>query len=160
MIDIEVPNPLNSQNKDTEQDFDNHVDDNLAMISSTGLEVKAVDAARRLSESEAPTILPKKKMSRGEKIGVGAAVVGTVGAIAGGAAGYAYESTPKPAEQTMTITVEDGQGMLDIVDQIPGSGKYNRQDIANSIAGDPANIDVLKDGLQAGDSITVPVRFD
>lgn len=95
---------------------------------------------------------------------LGTKVMGGVAAVAfaAGAVSLAVEAgstTPERSEETTTITVMPGDGLQAIAEQVPGSNKYDVRDTTDSIAGDPANIDVLKDGLQPGESITVPIEF-
>ncbi len=104
------------------------------------------------NESAADTTTPNKQ-KRGRK--AVATVVG-VGLAAGLGAGFAAATAPDEfSNEKTTYIAEDGDGLWDAAGQIEGS--FNMNDAIDSIEADPANIDVLKDGLQQGESIVIPV---
>jgi len=104
------------------------------------------------SESAADTDTPNKR-KRGSK--AVAAVIG-VGLTAGAVAGIAHATAPDEfSNEKTTYIAEDGDGLWNAAGEIEGS--FNMNDAIDSIKGDPANIDVLKDGLQQGESIVIPV---
>ncbi|MGH7218116.1 MAG: hypothetical protein ACREGE_01570 [Candidatus Microsaccharimonas sp.] len=104
------------------------------------------------SKSEADANTPNKR-KRGSK--AVAAVVG-VGVAAGLGAGFAAATAPDEFSNEKTSYIaENGDGLWDAAEEIEGS--FNMNDAIDSIKGDPANIDVLKDGLQQGESIVIPV---
>lgn len=150
-----------------------------AVAMSTPYNSPEAEAARRLIEQqrttpEVPT--PEKAYEQGyakgtkdgfeagRRKGVKAGVAGTVltGLTVAGAAGVAaYEAktaAPEFSEQTTTYTVEPGDGVFDAAQEIKGL-----RDIRDGIAhieADPANIDVLEDGLQPGEQLVIPVSVE
>jgi hypothetical protein len=67
---------------------------------------------------------------------------------------------PTFSEETTSYQVQPGDGMYSVVESIPGAGSVDQRDIIDYVSADPANIDLLKDGLQAGESISVPVSIN
>ncbi len=135
---------------------------------------READAARRLLEApDSQTLLrpgeeqltiedmiqSKKKVAIGKKaLGVAA---GSALVFGGGAALGVFDSDPVPSEQKVGVTVEAGQGMHEIlIDNVENVNEHDLRDQAESVWKDPANLEALKDGLDPGDVIKVPVRFD
>lgn len=81
-----------------------------------------------------------------------AVTAGGLGAIAGNAM-----AAPDFSEETTTYTVEQGDGLYDAAHDILGSNTIDMRDAVEHISTDPANIDVLKDGLQPGEQLVIPI---
>lgn len=140
-------------------DFDTHFDDVLEMQSHS--------AAKRLLEAgdqQEPILIEskeQKKLPNGvKKFAAGALIAaGAVGGVA--AIGNAVaEPRFTPSEETTTYPVPAGGSLWDAAEQIEGSEAVDTRDLIEEIKTHPANISILKDGLQAGESITIPVRVD
>lgn len=91
-------------------------------------------------------------------------VVGTALAV-GGTAGLAVAAnealkTASFSEETTTYTVEPGDGLFSAIQHIEGIETINKWDAVEHVQSDPANIDVLKDGLQPGEQLVVPVSVN
>ena len=92
-------------------------------------------------------------------------VVGTALAV-GGTAGLAYAAanealkTASFSEETTTYTVEPGDGLFSAIQHIEGIETINKWDAVEHVQSDPANIDILKDGLQPGEQLVVPVSVN
>ena len=65
---------------------------------------------------------------------------------------------PVFSTETTTRVANEGDTLWGIAQQIEGSEKYDTQDTVSHIQA--SNIDVLEDGLQAGESIVVPVSVE
>lgn len=149
-------------------------DAELEMVNSWS----APDAARRTVEldatPEAPTpISPaeargsvaeattrKPEVSARVKRNRGAVAAALTVAVATGGVGIAAGSAlaaPDFSEETTTYTVEQGDGLYDAANEILGSDSIDIRDAVDHISVDPANIDVLKDGLQPGEQIVIPI---
>lgn len=93
---------------------------------------------------------------RGFRKGVAATVI-TATALAGaGAAAYEGMKGPTFSEQTHEYVVEPGDGILNAAEHIKGIDSIDPRDAVQHISVDPANIDVLKDGLQPGEVLEIP----
>ena len=110
--------------------------------------------------SEQDPSVPAQKQERSKKIGKkllsGALSAGLL--IGGGAVLHETFKAPEFSEETTTYTAQPGDGLYDAAEQIEGIGSIDTRDAIDHIVADPANIDVLSDGLQAGESITIPVK--
>lgn len=82
-----------------------------------------------------------------------AAVVGT--GLAGGKAIFDQYSPPTFSSETTTYTVNPGDGLLDVAEQIEGLGD-SREGVSH-ITKMPENQEALSDGLQPGETIVIPV---
>lgn len=106
---------------------------------------------------------PNYKMRR-IAVGVaGAAVVGGASLVpqAVGAIGELHNnSSPAFSEESTTHFTQPGDTLWGIVDQIEGIENIDKRDAVSHINKDPANTDMLKDGLQGGDVITIPVSVE
>lgn len=92
----------------------------------------------------------------GKKIAATAGVLLATGAAIGGIANE-YK-TPEFSEETTTYTIQEGEGLSAAAQHVQGD-----RDIRDAIAhieADPANIDVLKDGLQPGEQLIIPVSVE
>ena len=165
----EIQTPHSEQN-------DNSTTDNFEDI----LDWQAKDAAKRLVQEEnqqnpdqestgwgmdnLPTG-PNKRGNRAVKIGVAAGIA--AGSIFGGVAVatvQAIESAPpKPptfSEETAPVSATDGASIYSIAESIPGNATVDTRDTVEYISSYPANIDVLKDGLQVGEQLEVPISIN
>ncbi len=102
---------------------------------------------------------------RGEKVKRGAikaaAGVALIGAGVFGAKTFQEAITPPTfSEETTTTTVEHGQGLYDVVENIDGIETIDRRDAVDHVANLPENQEVLKDGLQPGESVTHAERVE
>ena len=101
---------------------------------------------------------PSKDNSTRNRIiaaGVGVAVLGGVAAGVNEAL-----APPTFSEESTTYTVQPGDGLESVVDSIPGIESADSRDVQHYVSVDPANIDALKDGLQPGENIVVPVSIN
>lgn len=143
----------------TNSTFDRDIDDalflaNARTIAGTSMGIQP--------NSEARDHTPEANSPQGKKVLTkiaGGALALAAAAGVGTALGQIDSAPIERSTETTTITVENGDGLQSIAAQVPGSEKYDIRDVTDSIATDPANIDVLKDGLQPGESVTVPIEF-
>lgn len=86
------------------------------------------------------------------------AVLGTAG-MAGLIAFLAPEgaSPADYSQQKEIVQVEPGQGLLDVAHHVEGSDHVDIRDVTEYIKEMPENTEALKDGLQAGEHVTIPV---
>jgi len=143
--------------------IDEPIEDSFHAIFAENKEMETSDvaaAARRLEIQQAnrsaevdadPT--PQRGWTRGQKLGATAAVAATAvfGATVVGA-----NQGPEFSDETKTYTVESGDGLQNAAEDILGTEKIDIRDAISHIADDPANIDVLKDGLQPGETLVIP----
>lgn len=151
-----LPTTADTTDKDTNNSLDDAIDMQIKDASRRMILEEHNHSelhSKELEEHETECATEQKKAIKALGVVAG---VGAAGVLAIGAANYIAE--PQPSEESVKITVQPGDGLQSIAEQIPGSEKDIRAAI-DSIAGDPANIDVLKDGLQAGEQITVPIHF-
>lgn len=60
---------------------------------------------------------------------------------------------------TMTYTVQPGDGWYDVIDAIPGIDSVDKREVIDHIKTDPANISILQRGeLQPGQTIVIPIN--
>ena len=130
------------------------------------LEWQAREAAQRILEQpiNEPTEEPivKNGSSLRDKILVGtaAAAAVTTGVLGLNAMDDTVEPVPTFSEQTNRYIVQDGDGIYDAAESISGIDTVDVRDAVSHITSEPLNIDVLKDGLQAGDQLVVPVSIN
>jgi|GEM_PF-1590509 len=143
---------MQMQEAQTASSLDGSFDDAIAL--------QARDIGKRLIEE--PTVeTPKPNHTvRNTLFAAGAVASATVGVLGLSAMEPEVQDVPTFSEETNTYTVQDGDGIYNAVDSIPGINTIDRGDALSHIAGDPANIDVLKDGLQAGEQLVVPVSIN
>jgi hypothetical protein len=88
--------------------------------------------------------------------------IAAIGSVALAGLGFgikAVERNIDPIEKSTSTTIEiaqPGDGVYNIAYRIPGSQEVPVDLLVHDITQDPANIDKLKDGLQVGESLTVP----
>jgi len=143
--------------------IDEPIEESFHAIFAENKEMETSDvaaAARRLEIQQAnrsaevdadPT--PQTGWTRGEKA---VAAIALVGAVAGGANLVIQNQGPNFSDETKTYTVESGDGLQNAAEDILGAEKIDIRDAISHIADDPANIDVLKDGLQPGETLVIP----
>lgn len=119
---------------------------------------RAVEYAPRESSVQ-NEVSPRVRRNRIVAAATGA-VIGA-GGIAG--VGYAAHEALEPAsfsEETTTYTVEPGDGIFAAAQQVEGIESVDMRDAVDHIKADPANIDVLQDGLQPGEQLIIPVSVE
>lgn len=179
-----IPTPKPESKKPS---YNDEVDIALDIARQGNLGPAEADAARRLVAAETSSSAPRRVTPpedtpydkgyrdghydgrqegqamgriRGRRAGVvgtlvaGAAVVGGVHLL-----GEALDDSVEFSPETTTFVAEAGDGVWDAAEQVIGSEKLNNLHVVvDHIAQDPANIDVLKDGLQQGESLVIPVE--
>lgn len=153
--DTQTP-PIDKKDK-SELTMDEHWND-VEMMS------RSSDAARRLAEqttadqSAAAEAHDTGIKNRSFRRGVAAGVIATTAVVGAGAGVYAASSNQGPhfSEKTAEYVVQDGDGLYDAAEQIKGIDSVDIRDAVDHIQVDPANIDVLKDGLQPGEVLEIP----
>lgn len=135
-------------------------------------EASAAAAAQRLIEhpKAAPALpaetgqdrTPSPRVQRNRRIArniVGGVVsTGVAATLVAGAAGALAPA--EFSEETTTWTAESGDGLYDAAEEIAGINTVDIRDGVDFIQTHPANIDALKDGLQAGEQIVIPVSVE
>lgn len=158
----------------TPSSFDAHVDIDLELANSAA-------ASRRLqasnggdilhSETVTPTgtnvIAPSAELQRfhekrivsNKKRIVGSGAVLAVGLALTPAVVDHFKPT-EFSEETKTVVVEDGDGTQSVLDKAGIKGYENEdwRDVADHVENLPENKDVFKDGLQTGETISVPIE--
>jgi len=109
----------------------------------------------KVTTTTRPTVRGTKRT--GIIVGTALAVGGTAGIAV--AANEALKSASF-SEETTTYTVEPGDGLFSAIQHIEGIETINKWDAVEHVQSDPANIDVLKDGLQPGEQLVVPVSVN
>lgn len=108
---------------------------------------------------EQPAVSARVKHNRAVATGAAVLVSGTALAT-GFAVGAAALEGPTFSEDTKTYTVEDGDGLYNAAEQIEGVNSIDIRDAVTHIETAPVNLDVLKDGLQVGEQIEIPVSVE
>jgi len=108
--------------------------------------------ARQEPSPKEPEATPRPRRGR-SAAGATAALLGTALAVVG--VDHFANGEPEFSKETTTYTVEQGDGVFDAAQEIEGLRDMN--DGIRHIEADPANIDVLKDGLQPGEQLVIPV---
>ena len=135
-------------------------------------ELKAAEAAQRLIEQPQPTPAlpaeasqdrtPSPRVQRNRRIARN--IVGGVlatGAAAALTVGVASALAPADfSEETTTWTAENGDGVYDAAEEIKGINSVDIRDGVDVIQSYPVNIDALKDGLQQGEQLIIPVSVE
>lgn len=169
-------NAQTDKKAETTQAFDSHSDDvlelnNFAAASRRLQQQSGGDIFHNESTTETGTtvITPSSEMQRlHEKkfipnkkriLGAGAVLVG--GFVAAGLVIDA-NAPPEFSDETKTIVVEDGDGTQSLLDKanIPGYDEADWRDVASHVQQLPENKDVFQDGLQAGETVSVPISID
>lgn len=122
---------------------------------------EAGSVARRVVQEPAVVVdsEPRQpnKMSNRTRAGI---AVGLVAAVAVGPQVVDRLNGPEFSEDSTTYTVEPGDGLQNVAEAVEGSNKVDIRDVEQHISVDPANIDVLKDGLQPGETIVIPTKVE
>ena len=128
-------------------------------------EWQARDAAKRIVEQS--VITPAVETSdtnttTRDRIfaGTAAAAVVATGVLGLNAMGSDVEPVPTFSEQTTPYSVQSGEGLYDAAESIPGINTIDIRDAVHQISVNPANIDVLSNGLQSGEQIQVPISVN
>lgn len=120
--------------------------------------MKVVDSVDAIIDTHLPQseeAIQKRKNRILKPIAV-VAILTTLGLGAKGA--YEIFRSPNFSEQTTTYTFEDGEGPLDAAEAIEGLG--DDRDGVTYIESMPENQEALSDGVQPGETITIPVSAD
>lgn len=94
------------------------------------------------------------KLGRGVLWTVG--VAASFGAAAGIGLAYEHADGPDFSEQNHTYVVGQGEGVTSAAETIDGINHIDVRDANDYILHDPANSEVLVDGLQVGEKLVVP----
>jgi len=133
--------------------FDDHWND-VDEIQRASQAARALDlneAANIHAEQDAAIALKKKHRNRG----IAAGLIAT-GVVGGGFAAHQLGQGPEFSETTNEYVVQDGDGLYDAAQEIQGIDSIDIRDAVHHIQVDPANVDVLSDGLQPGEVIIIP----
>lgn len=116
---------------------------------------RQAEAARRLNTpEETPSEAPDNKRrfsDRAIAAAAGIAVVGGAGIIASEVYG-----NPEFSETTREYTVQPNDGYIDAANDVTGIENVDHRDVSYHIQTDPANAEVVKDGLQPGEILIIP----
>lgn len=169
-------NAQTDKKAEAEQAFNSHSDDvlelnNFAAASRRLQQQTSGDIFHNESTTETGTtvITPSAEMQRlHEKKFVPnkKRILGVSAVIASGAlfTGLAIHETAPPefSEETKTVVVEDGDGTQSLLDKanIPGYDEADWRDVADHVEQLPENKDVFQDGLQVGETVSVPISID
>ena len=161
--------------QNTQSEFDKQTDEALALanggvheaqlplISDEEFSNNISSAAQRSVEvpiQEEQDAAQEVPVNHGKTNTAKRVIAGVAGVALAGGAVAAVAETFKPAEfeGKTTYIVEDGDGLQNAAEQIAGIETVDMRDGIDSIQGDPANIDVLKDGLQPGEILQIPLE--
>ena len=146
-------------------------DDHFAAIEEMQREREALAAQRLIEGPSQPQLpaaeaqqdrAPSARVQRNRRIArnIVGGVVAT-GAAAALTVGVASALAPADfSEEKTTWTAESGDSLYDAAEDILGIDGVDKRDAVDFIQGDPANIDVLKDGLQQGEQLVIPVSVE
>jgi hypothetical protein len=148
-------------------DQDAPIDTNFSQVEEwqkKDAERQAADAARRvletdaiLSAEEADEAKKQQQKNRLRGLAAAAATLTTIGGVAGVGLynDYKMDQLYNNAPKT-SVTIEPNGSVSSETADILGINKVDAREIEQRISVDPANIDVLKDGLQPGEKLVVP----
>ena len=122
--------------------------------------LQARDIGKRLTEEPVAETPKTNHIVRNTLFATGAVATATAGMLGLNAMGNETESVPTFSEETTTYTVQPNDGLEKIVNTIPGIDTVDKRDAEHYVSVDPANIDVLKDGLHPGEQLVVPVSIN
>ena len=114
-------------------------------------------ASRKMYQNRKPSPIS----TRNRIVSTAAGTVIGVGGMTG--IGYTAHEAFEPAtfsEETTTYTVQPGDGLFSAAAQVEGIETIDMRDAVEHIDSDPANIDVLSDGLQPGEQLIIPVSVE
>ena len=128
---------------------------------------QAKDAAKRIVEEliveEEPIVKPTELENtlRNKLIATGVGVTAVISGLAGlNALDNSPERAPTFSEETTTVAAVNGDSIFSIVNKVPGSDTVDIRDAVDFVSTRPVNSDVLKDGLQIGEQIEVPISIN
>ena len=170
MTEKQTPSPENQPSGRTPNPGEAVTDEDIAMFNDWVAQSR--EAAQRTMAVEQPIeaprsipVAPPVPEAPEATGGVSArvrrnrAVAGTVvGAALVGGIGYGLHEefkAPEFSEETTTYTVDQGEGVFAAAQHV--KGVEDLRDAVDYISADPANTDVLKDGLQPGEQLVIPV---
>jgi hypothetical protein len=151
-------------------DQDEPIDTNFSQVEEwqkKDAERQAADAARRVLETEtvqsteeadeASEAKKEQQKNRLRGLAAAAATLTTIGGVAGVGLynDYKMDQLYNNAPKT-SVTIEPNGSVSSETADIFGINKVDAREIEQRISVDPANIDVLKDGLQPGEKLVVP----
>jgi hypothetical protein len=157
----------------TTPDREDHNSDNLL---ADHYEMYASDASRRINgissqssvspeaaqESRPLPLHPEssnERPSRAKKLIVGFST-GAALLLAGATTAHALAPDSPPTEGTVVETVMPGDTLSGMVAEIPGSEKYNQQDLMDAVKNDPNNKATFEDNrLDPGEKIVFPEQY-
>lgn len=136
-------------------------------IFEDAMQMQASESAQRILEpteeyqphtNDEPTETrqPSQQVRKNRAV---AAALGVTIAATGVAAGSAL-AEPSFSDATTEYTIGHGEGLYDAAESIKGIDSIGVDEAVAHIKTDPANIDVLKDGLQPGEQIIIPVSVE
>lgn len=136
-------------------------EDDFAAIQAMQAEdmQRARAASQRFIDATPVQSQPEVTLNKKGKFVKNAAILSLSAASVAGVGVVAHDalSPPEFSEEKTTYVVEPGDGLYNAAEEIAGIETVRLDDAANHIAVDPANIDVLKDGLQPGEQLSIPV---
>ena len=124
-------------------------------------ELSDANADTRMARSVQTQINASEPLLEGSKtvtnlaIKTGALLAAGAAIVTGPAAIEAF-TAPQFSETTQEYVVQDGDGVQNAAEAIIGSEKIDIREAIHHISVDPANIDVLSDGLQPGEVLVIP----
>lgn len=147
---------------------ENHFEDIEAMQQD---QERFAASARRVMEEETPSqsepITTDSETSADRKSGrravfAAGAVLGATAALAApavvNAANEVLNHEPTFSSETTEYTLNDGESIWDAAEHVKGAGtSADIRDVVHHIEVDPTNIDILKDGIHPGTTITIPI---
>jgi hypothetical protein len=114
---------------------------------------KALDAIDHSIDSRLPQT-PEAIRRRRNRILRPVAAVALAGVVWG--IGSSFEG-PTFSESTTTYTVNEGEGLLDAVNEIDNINSIDSRDAVQYVEELPENQEVLEDGLQVHETVTIPL---
>lgn len=112
-------------------------------------------------EDEVPASQPEQERAAQRKTAVKRLAVATATTLATAGAGVValehFDREPVFSQETTTYTLQPGDGLGDAAQAIERSNEIDLRNAVHYIEVHPANIDVLKGGLEPGEQIVIPV---
>lgn len=130
------------------------IDETLAAPSAEQPIEGQMELPLETTASNETSTQPNKLRKSTIVLGAGAALVAS--AAAGAAIGNA--TAPEFSEETVTYTVQPGDGLYDAAENIQGS--FDMRDAVDYIEELPQNAVTLEDGLQPGETISIPISTE
>jgi len=125
--------------------------------------IQARQAAQRLIEehgqpAESHSATEKSGFTKPQKLVAGGLIVGA--ALLVGPEVVDSFNGPEFSPESTTYVVPLGGGLQTAAEAVDGSAQVDIGDVIEYIRVDPANIGPLEDGLQPGESITIPLSVE